>query len=240
MIILPAIDIKDGKCVRLFKGDFSKTTEYNKSPIDQAAEFTKFGFKNIHVIDLDGALEGSLVNKNIIKDIIKNNNDVKIQVGGGIRSLDSIKEWLDVGVDKIVIGTMAIKNIDFLKKACNEYKNKIALALDVRKGYLALSGWKNQTKISALDFAKKIEHFGVSRIIYTDIDKDGTKMGPNTNETIAFAKEINIPLIVSGGISSISDVLNIKKMRLKNVEGIIIGKAIYDKSINLNELSEVI
>jgi len=239
MIILPAIDIKSGKCVRLFKGDFSKATEYNKSPVDQATEFTKFGFKNIHVIDLDGALEGTLVNKNIIKDIIKNNN-IKIQVGGGIRSLEDIKEWLDVGVDKIVIGTMAIENIDFLKKACNEYKNKIALALDVRKGFIALSGWKNQTKISALDFAKKIEHLGVSRIIYTDIDKDGTKMGPSIDEAISFAKEINIPLIVSGGISSISDVLNIKKMKPKNIEGIIIGKAIYDKSINLNELSELI
>jgi len=239
MIILPAIDIKSGKCVRLFKGDFTKATEYNKSPVDQATEFTKFGFKNIHVIDLDGALEGTLVNKNIIKDIIKNNN-VKIQVGGGIRSLEDIKEWFDVGVDKIVIGTMAIENINFLKKACNEYKNKIALALDVRKGFIALSGWKNQTKISALDFAKKIEHLGISRIIYTDIDKDGTKMGPNIDEAISFAKEINIPLIVSGGISSISDVLNIKKMKPKNIEGIIIGKAIYDKSINLNELSELI
>ena len=238
MIILPAIDIKSGKCVRLFKGDFSKTTEYNKSPVDQAAEFTNFGFKNIHVIDLDGALEGKLVNKSIIKDIIKNNN-VKIQVGGGIRSLESIKEWFDIGVDKIVIGTMAVENIEFLKKACNEYKNKIALALDARKGFIALSGWKNQTKISALNFAKKIESFGVSRIIYTDIDKDGTKMGPNINESIGFAEKINIPLVISGGISSISDVLNIQKMKSKNIEGIIIGKAIYDKSINLKELSEI-
>ena len=239
MIILPAIDIKGGKCIRLFKGDFSKTTEYNKSPTDQAAEFTKFGFKNIHVIDLDGALEGTLVNKSIIKDIIKK-TDVKIQVGGGIRTLENIKEWFDVGVDKIVIGTMAIKNIDFLKKACTEYKNKIALALDVRKGFIAVSGWKNQTKISALSFAKKIENFGVSRIIYTDIDKDGTKKGPNIEETIAFTKEINIPLIISGGISSISDVLNIKKMKSKNIEGIIIGRAIYDKNINLKELSEIL
>jgi len=239
MIILPAIDIKGGKCVRLFKGDFSKTTEYDKSPTGQAAEFTKFGFKNIHIIDLDGALEGTLVNKSIIKDIIKN-TDVKIQVGGGVRSLENIKEWFDAGVDKIIIGTVAIKNIDFLKKACNEFKNKIALALDVRKGFIAVSGWKNQTKISALSFAKKIENFGVSRIIYTDIDKDGTKKGPNIEETVAFSKEINIPLIISGGVSSISDVLNIKKMKSNNIEGIIVGKAIYDKNINLKELSEIL
>ena len=239
MIIFPAIDIKGGKCVRLFKGDFSKTTEYKKSPLDQAVEFSNFGFKNIHVVDLDGALEGKLINKNTIKDIIKR-SDLKIQVGGGIRSLENIKEWFEIGVDKVILGTAAIENTEFLKKACSEYKNKIILALDVRNGYVALSGWKKQTKIFALDFARKIENFGVSRIIYTDINRDGTKTGPNIKETINLADKINIPFILSGGISSISDVLNIKKIKSKNVEGIIIGKAIYDNSIDLKELSKVI
>ena len=239
MIILPAIDIKGGKCIRLLKGDFDIATEYEKSPKDQALEFSNFGFKNIHIIDLDGALEGKLVNKNIIKEIIKKNN-LKIQVGGGIRSLQNIKEWIDIGVDKAIVGTAAVENPEFLKKACLEHRNKIALALDVRKGFIALSGWKKQTDILALDFIKKIENFGVSRIIYTDIEKDGTKTGPNIKDTLNFAKKIDIPIILSGGISSISDILYIKKIRSNNIEGVIVGKAIYDKNINLQELSEII
>ena len=239
MIILPAIDIKGGKCVRLFQGDFEKTTEYKKTPADQAQEFLNYGFKNIHVIDLDGALKGKLVNKNIIKDIIKKNS-LKVQVGGGIRSLENIKELHDIGVDKIVLGTAAVENIEFLKKACNHYKDKIALALDVRNGLIALSGWKKQTKISALEFVNKIENYGLSRIIYTDIDKDGTKTGPNIKETINLSEKIKIPIIISGGVSSMTDILKIKEMKPKNIEGIIIGKAIYDKNIELKELSKII
>ena len=239
MIILPAIDIKGGKCVRLLKGDFNNFTEYEKTPLEQASEFSRLGFKNIHIVDLDGALEGKLVNKNIISKIVKKNN-IKIQVGGGIRSLQNIQDWINIGVDRIVIGTAAIENLEFLKEACKIYKNKIALAIDVRLGLIALSGWKKQTKIVALDFIKKIENFGVSRIIYTDINKDGTKTGPNIKDTIIFSKQINIPIVLSGGISSISDILNIKKLKSSNIEGVIIGKAIYDKNINLNELREII
>tara|TARA_Y100001970_G_scaffold288870_1_gene417500 strand:- start:755 stop:1474 length:720 start_codon:yes stop_codon:yes gene_type:complete len=239
MIILPAIDIKGGKCVRLFQGNFEKATEYKKTPADQAQEFLNYGFKNIHVIDLDGALKGKLVNKNIIKDIIKINT-LKVQVGGGIRSLENIKELHDIGVDKIVLGTAAVENIEFLKKACEIYKDKIVLALDVRNGLIALSGWKRQTKISALEFIKKIENLGLSRIIYTDIEKDGTKTGPNIKETINLSEKIKIPIIISGGVSSMADILKIKEMKPKNIEGIIIGKAIYDKSIELKELSKII
>jgi len=239
MIILPAIDIKGGKCVRLLKGDFNNFTEYEKTPLEQASEFSRLGFKNIHIVDLDGALEGKLVNKNIISKIVKKNN-IKIQVGGGIRSLQNIEDWINIGVDRIVIGTAAIENLEFLKEACKIYKNKIALAIDVRLGLIALSGWKKQTKIVALDFVKKIENFGVSRIIYTDINKDGTKTGPNIKDTIIFSKQVNIPIVISGGISSISDILDIKKLKSSNIEGVIVGKAIYDKNINLNELREII
>jgi phosphoribosylformimino-5-aminoimidazole carboxamide ribotide isomerase len=239
MIILPAIDIKDGKCVRLIKGDFEKSTEYKKSPLDQSIEFSDLGFKNIHIIDLDGALEGRLINKNIIEKIIKKNN-LKIQVGGGIRTLKNIEEWINIGVDKVIIGTAAVDNINFLQEACSLFKNRIALALDVRSKLIALSGWKKQTNISAIDFAHKIRNFGVSRIIYTDINKDGTKKGPNINDTVNFAKKINISTIVSGGIASISDIINIKKLNSLKIEGVIVGKAIYDKSINLKELSKLI
>ena len=238
MIIFPAIDIKGGKCVRLLKGDFNNITEYSKSPTQQANQFSKLGFTHIHIIDLDGVLEGKLINKNIIKEIIKKNN-IKIQVGGGIRALKNIKDWLDLGVDKVIVGTIAIENTEFLKDACNKYKNKIALSLDVRNGYLALSGWKNQTNILATDFIKKIKDFSISRIIYTDINKDGTKTGPNIQETFNFSKLTNIPVVVSGGISSIEDINHIKE-KFKNIEGVIVGKAIYDGSININNLSKII
>ena len=239
MIIFPAIDIKGGKCVRLFKGDFNKITQYKKSPFDQATEFFNLGFTNIHLVDLDGALEGNLINKEIIKKISKIDK-IKIQVGGGIRSLEHIEKLINFGVDKIIIGTAAVENIEFLKIACNKYNKKIAISLDVREGYIALSGWKKQTKILATDFIKNIENMDISRIIYTDINRDGTKSGPNLYETLNFSNLTKIPVVVSGGISSIDDVINIKNKKLKNIEGIIIGKAIYDGSINIKELSKII
>ena len=238
MIVFPAIDIKGGKCVRLLKGDFKKVTQYEKSPLDQASIFSNLGFKYVHIIDLDGALEGKLVNKNLIEKILKNTN-LKIEIGGGIRSLRDIKFFLDIGVDKVIIGTSAVENTQFLKEACDLYKNKIALSLDVRKGHIALSGWKKQTSILASEFVKKIKNFGVSRIIYTDIDKDGTKTGPNIFDTLKFSKLTNIPVVASGGVASIEDINSIKK-NSSNIEGVIVGKAIYDGSIDIKKLSEVI
>ena len=239
MIIFPAIDIKGGKCVRLFKGDFNKITQYKKSPFEQATEFFNLGFTNIHLVDLDGALEGNLINKEIIKKISEIDK-IKIQVGGGIRSLEHIEKLINFGVDKIIIGTAAVENIEFLKIACNKYNKKIAISLDVREGYIALSGWKKQTKILATDFIKNIENMDISRIIYTDINRDGTKSGPNLYETLNFSNLTKIPVVVSGGISSIDDVINIKNKKLKNIEGIIIGKAIYDGSIDIKKLSKII
>ena len=239
MIIFPAIDIKGGKCVRLLKGDFNKITQYKKSPIDQANEFSNLGFNNIHLVDLDGVLAEKPINENIIKEISKINK-IKIQVGGGIRSLEHIKKLLDFGVDKVIIGTAAVENIGFLKIACNKFNKKIAISLDVREGYIALSGWKKQTDILASDFVKKIENMNISRIIYTDINKDGTKSGPNLEETLNFSNLTKIPVLVSGGVSSINDVINIKKNKSSNIEGIIIGKAIYDGNIDVKELSKII
>tara|TARA_Y100000590_G_scaffold299721_1_gene337976 strand:+ start:125 stop:844 length:720 start_codon:yes stop_codon:yes gene_type:complete len=239
MIIFPAIDIKGGKCVRLLKGDFNKITKYKKSPIDQANEFLNLGFDNIHLIDLDGALAEKPVNENTIKEISKINK-IKIQIGGGIRSIDHIKRLLDFNVDKVILGTAAVENVEFLKEACDKFNNKIALSIDARKGYIALSGWKKQTNILALDFIKKIEKMNISRIIYTDIDRDGTKSGPNLKETVALSDLTKIPFVISGGVSSINDVLNIKKNKYQNIEGIIIGKAIYDGNIDIKELSRII
>jgi len=239
MIIFPAIDIKDGKCVRLLKGDFNKITSYDSLPAEQASIFFKSGFKDIHIVDLDGALLGKSKNSAIIKKIIKKVK-LRIQIGGGIRNIDCIHSWLEVGVDKVIMGTAAIENIDLLESACKKFKNKIAIALDARNGLIALSGWKRQTNISVLDFIKKIENFGVSRIIYTDINKDGTKKGPNIKDTIELSSKINIPLVISGGISSIDDIKKIKSLNNPNIEGIIVGKSIYDGDIKINDLVELI
>ena len=237
MKIFPAIDIKGGKCVRLLKGDFANLTQYNRSPLEQANVFASFGFKYLHLIDLDGALEGKLVNQNIIQNIAKINN-IKIQVGGGVRSLEQIDHLFNLGVDKVILGTKAIEDLNFLKNACKKFQGKIVLAIDVRNGFIALSGWKKQTDILASDFIKKVDGLDVSRIIYTDISRDGTKSGPNIEGTIKFSNLTEIPIVVSGGVSSLQDVINIKEKKSEKIEGIIIGKAIYDKSIDLKELSK--
>ena len=239
MIIFPAIDIKNNQCVRLIKGDFDKITSYKDEPIQQAKKYIENGFTNIHIVDLDGALEGKTINSSTIKKII-NKYKIKIQLGGGIRSMKDIESWVNTGVDKVIMGTAAVENINLLKNACQKFKNKIAVYLDVKNSFIALSGWKKQTNISAIDYLKKIENFGVSRIIYTDINKDGTKTGPNIEDTIKLAKEIKIPFVVSGGIASIEDIKKIKLLKNSNIEGVIVGKSIYDGDIKIRELANLL
>ena len=233
MKILPAIDIKDKKCVRLVKGDFENKTEYQISPIEQAGNYKNHGFKNLHIVDLDGALHGETVNLGIIQDIVVK-FDLKIEIGGGIRNLDSIQKYNEVGVEKIILGSAAIKDKSFLKEACKKFPNKIALGLDAKDGYLSVSGWTENSNQLTLDYLKEVNDYGVSRLIYTDINRDGMKQSPNFDETLKVAELSNCPVIISGGVSSIDDVRNAKN--LKNVEGIIVGKAIYDGDIKLEEL----
>ena len=237
MKILPAIDIKDKKCVRLIQGNFENKTEYETSPLDQAGKYKKHGFKNLHIVDLDGALTGQTVNLNIIQEIV-GKYDLKIEVGGGVRTLDSIKRYVDIGVEKIILGSAAIKNKEFLKEACVKFKNKIALGLDAKDGNLSVSGWKEKLKIKTLDFLKDVNDYGISRLIYTDINRDGTKEGPNFEEIIKIADVSNCPVIISGGVSSMKDIKKAKELNNKNIEGIIIGKAIYDGDIKLDELAK--
>jgi len=239
MKIFPAIDIKDKKCVRLIKGDFENKTEYETSPIDQAEKYKDHGFKNIHIVDLDGALTGNTVNLAIIQEII-NKYDLQIEIGGGVRSLESIRKYVDVGVEKVILGSAAIKNKNFLKEACTEFKNKIALGLDAKKGKLSASGWKENLNIKTKDFLKEVNDFGVSRIIYTDINRDGMKSSPNFEETIDIADISNCPVVISGGVSSISDIKKAKELNNKKIEGIIVGKSIYDGDIKLEELAKEI
>ena len=233
MKIFPAIDIKDKKCVRLVKGDFDNKTEYEMSPVEQAGKYKDHGFKNLHIVDLDGALTGVTVNLHIIKEIVSK-FDLRIEVGGGIRNFESIQKYVDVGVEKVILGSAAIKDNEFLKIACQKFPKKIALGLDAKNGYLSVSGWTENSNILSLDYLKKVNDYGVSRLIYTDINRDGTKEGPNFEETIKIAELSNCPVILSGGVSSIEDVKKVKN--LNNIEGIIVGKALYDGDIKLSEL----
>ena len=239
MKIFPAIDIKDKKCVRLVKGDFDNKTEYQMSPIEQAGKYIDHGFKNLHIVDLDGALTGETINLDIIKNIVSK-FDVNVQVGGGVRNFDSIQKYTDVGVEKIILGSAAINDKEFLENACKKFPNKIALGLDAKDGYLAVSGWKKNSNLKTLDFLKEVNEYGVSRLIYTDINKDGMKTSPNFEGTEKIANNSNFPVIISGGVSSIDDIKKAKNLNSKNIEGIIVGKAIYDGDIKLEDLAEEI
>jgi len=238
MKIFPAIDIKDKKCVRLVKGDFENKTDYKVSPVDQANKYKDYGFKNLHIVDLDGALKGETINLDIIQEIV-HKFDFKIEVGGGVRSIESIKKYADIGVEKVILGSAAIKNKNFLKEACEKFPNKIALGLDAKDGYLSISGWTKNSNQLTLDYLKEVNDYGVSRLIYTDINRDGMKQSPNFDETSKVADVSNCPVIISGGVSSIDDVQKAKSLN-KNIEGIIVGKAIYDGDIKLEELAREI
>ena len=238
MKIFPAIDIKDKKCVRLIKGNFDNQTIYNQSPLDQASKYKEFGLLNLHIVDLDGALTGELINLDIIESIIKKLG-ISVEVGGGIRSIEKIERYLNIGVDKVILGSAAIKNPNFLKEACEKFKNKIVLGLDAKKKMILISGWKETTDQTAENYLKKVNSYGFSRLIYTDIERDGTKTGPNIDETKSIAKISAAPVVVSGGISSIQDVRKIKELKNFNIEGVIVGKAIYDGDIKLNEFKQL-
>ena len=233
MKIFPAIDIKDKKCVRLVKGDFDNKTEYDTSPVEQAEKYKNYGFKNLHIVDLDGALTGETINLDIIQDIV-DQFDLKVEIGGGIRNLRSIQKYIDSGVEKVILGSAAIKDKIFLKEACKKFPYRIALGLDSKDGFLSVSGWKENSNQMTLDYLKEVNDFGVSRLIYTDINRDGMKRSPNFEETSKVANISNCPVIISGGVSSIDDIKKAK--RLKNIEGIIVGKAIYDGDIKLDDL----
>ena len=239
MKIFPAIDIKDRKCVRLIKGDFENKTEYKISPIDQASKYKNHGFRDLHIVDLDGALTGRTVNLEVIREIVSK-YDFKVEIGGGIRSLENIKQYIDAGVDKVILGSGAIKNKEFLKEACRKFENKIALGLDSKDGKLSVSGWKENLNVKTIEYLKEVNEFGVSRIIHTDINRDGMKTSPNLDETVEIAEISNCPVVISGGVSSLSDIKQAKGLKNKNIEGIIVGKAIYDGEIKLDELAKEI
>jgi phosphoribosylformimino-5-aminoimidazole carboxamide ribotide isomerase len=233
MIVYPAIDLQDGKCVRLTKGDFAQQTVYEKSPLEQAKLFEDKGFKFLHIVDLDRTIDKEKSNLQAIKEIVQNTN-LRVQVGGGLRTKDTIKEVIDLGVENAVLGTAAVNEPDLLIEVSEKYKNKISVGLDVRNQMIALKGWKDQTQILCFEFLRQIKNLPLKSIIFTDINKDGMKEGINLEDTLKMAESSNIPVIASGGVSSIEDIQTIKNQ--KKIYGVVVGKAIYDGHIKLNEL----
>jgi phosphoribosylformimino-5-aminoimidazole carboxamide ribotide isomerase len=238
MIIFPAIDLKQGKCVRLFKGDMNQATIFNDNPANQALEFEKAGFKFLHLVDLDGAISGQSVNENSIKEILKNVT-IPVQLGGGIRSLETIEKWLELGIDRVILGTVAQKNPQLVIEACKKFPHKIVIGIDAKNGKVATEGWVETSEISAINLAKKLEYCGAAAIIYTDISRDGTLSGFDFEGTKKLAESLLIPVIASGGISSLADVLKVKSLEPHGVVGAIVGRALYDKKIAAKDLVDL-
>ena len=234
MKIFPAIDIKDKKCVRLIKGDFSQKTEYQMSPVEQATQFIDKGFKNLHIVDLDGAFAGHSVNLEAVNSILEA-VDVPIQLGGGIRDIKQVEFWIDQGVSRIILGTAALMNPDFVKQSCAAFPGKIVVGIDALKGHVAVNGWSENTKITSVELAKRFEDSGVSSIIFTDIDRDGAMQGVNMDATLELSLATSIPVIASGGVSSIKDLQLLKERASENIEGVICGRALYNGAIDLKE-----
>ncbi|MBC8791894.1 MAG: 1-(5-phosphoribosyl)-5-((5-phosphoribosylamino)methylideneamino)imidazole-4-carboxamide isomerase [Tagaea sp. CACIAM 22H2] len=232
MILFPAIDLKGGKCVRLYKGDMAQATVFNDSPGDQATQFVAAGARWIHVVDLDGAFAGKSVNADAVRAILKNAN-VPVQLGGGIRDDDAIAAWLDAGVTRVILGTIALKDPDFVKRACKTFPGKIVVGIDARGGHVAVQGWAETSDMKAVDLARKFEDSGVAAIVYTDIDRDGALQGPNVDATVAMAKAVSIPVIASGGVSSLDDLAVLKRHAKDGIAGVISGRALYDGRIDL-------
>ena len=228
--LYPAIDIKNGRCVRLLFGDMEKETIYHENPLDQALWFVDQGASWLHIVDLDGAVQGKNVNKVIIQKMLNFlQNKVKIQVGGGIRNLENIDFWLQNSVNRVILGTLAIENPSFIEKLDNRYYKKIIIGADVRDGMIASHGWKNQSKVNAIDLIKGFNPSIVNSIIYTDITRDGSLQGVSLEQTVSFAKSVPHPVIASGGVSSIEDISKLSMEILNGIEGVVIGRALYDK-----------
>jgi len=238
MLIIPAIDIKESRCVRLTEGQFEDVEIFSDDPVMMAVKWADKGAKMLHVVDLDGARYGKLANISLVEQIIKKVN-IPVQVGGGIRSYKEVERLINLGTSRIILGTILWKDKVLAKRLFDEFSEKIIAGIDARDGHVAMEGWQNITSINALDFAGEMERLGVRRIIYTDIKRDGTLKGPNVANIKRIIKKLNIPLIVSGGIASLTDIKELKKFEALGIEGIIIGKALYKGNILLEEALEL-
>jgi phosphoribosylformimino-5-aminoimidazole carboxamide ribotide isomerase len=238
MLIIPAVDIKQGKCVRLRQGRMDQTTEYGADPAEMALKWAAMGAQMIHVVDLDGAFAKTAVNIDSVRAILKQVS-VPIQVGGGIRDLAAIETYLDAGVTRVIIGSEALYRPEFVKDACRRFPGKIVVGIDARNGMVAVEGWSQTSKTKAVDLAKNFETSGVAAINFTDIHRDGMQTGPNIEETAALAKAVSIPVIASGGVATLSDIENLLAIEPFGVTGVITGRALYEGTLDLAEAIRV-
>lgn len=238
MIIFPAIDIRDGKCVRLTEGRFDKETIFSDYPVDMAKKWASLGAEFLHIVDLDGALAGKSANLPAIQAIL-NSVDIPVQLGGGIRTIGNIEEVLKLGVSRVILGSIAVRNPELVKTACEKFGDKIVVGIDARDGIVAVEGWGVSGGVEAEELAIKMAAVGVKRIVYTDISRDGTLTGVNTEATANLARGSGINVIASGGVSSIQDIIDVKRVEADGVEGVIVGKAIYTNSLDLSEALKV-
>lgn len=238
MILYPAIDLKDGQCVRLYKGEMEQATVFNDNPAAQAKAFEDAGCEWLHLVDLNGAFAGQPVNAKPVEEILKTCK-IPAQLGGGIRDIPTIENWIEKGLSRVILGTIAVQNPDLVKQAAKLFPNKIAVGIDARDGMVAVEGWAETTNVKVLELAKQFEDVGVAAIIYTDIDKDGAMQGPNITTTAALANSVSIPVIASGGISSIDD-LNALKSCDASLNGAISGRALYDGAIDAAEAVKIL
>jgi len=236
MLIIPAIDIKQGKCVRLQQGNMDLATKYSDNPLEIALKWEALGAELIHIVDLDGAFEKQIINHKIIKNIAEN-TPTPIQVGGGIRNEDTVKMYFDLGVTRVIIGSEALYNPEFVFKICEKYPGKIVVGIDAKDGMVAVEGWSEVSDVSAVDLALKYESKGVAAIIFTDIRRDGMQTGPNIEATNNLAKAINIPVIASGGVSSIEDIKEL--LKYKEIFGVVTGRALYEGKLDLKEAIKI-
>jgi len=239
MVIIPAVDIKDGKCVRLEQGLMHKETIFSDYPEEIALEWERRGAERLHIVDLDGAVYGKPFNKKEIKKIL-DAVSVPVELGGGIRDLDTIEEYIDLGIDQIIIGTIAYKKLHLVEEACKRYPGKIIVSIDAKNNYVSVEGWTEPTSITAIDLAKRFENMGIAAFIYTDIQRDGMRSGPNIDGIRKFARSINVGVIAAGGVSSIKDIEDLLTLQKDGVSGIITGRALYDGSIALEEAIDII
>lgn len=232
MVVIPAIDIKGGRCVRLKRGEMSKETVYSEVPEEMAVKWYEKGAERLHLVDLDGAVEGKAVNKEVIRGIVAA-IPIPIQLGGGIRDMETIETYLKLGINQVILGTVAYKNPEFLTQACKEFAGRIILGIDARKDRVAVEGWTEETDMTVAEIAKRFENIGISAIIYTDIHRDGMSTGPNVEATKIVAQTVETPVIASGGISGIDDVAKILRLAEYGVIGMITGRALYKGTLDL-------
>jgi len=236
MLIIPALDIKDGHCVRLKQGKMSETTVFSEDPVGMARHWQSEGARRLHLVDLNGAAAGKPKNEAVIRSILKAlGNSVPVQLGGGIRDLDTIEQYLDLGVGFVIVGTAAVKNPGFLQDACTAFSGHVIVALDAKDGKVAVEGWSKMTGHAVIDLAKKFQDYGVEAIIYTDIGRDGMLTGVNIDATLKLAHELRVPVIASGGLTSLEDIRELCKVESEGVTGVITGRAIYQGTLDFKK-----